>query len=109
MNIDWQSFKLGAAAGAGGVLCFLFVLFILKPWRQAWSCGAPVPLAAIVGMRLRGHPPALLIEAYIKLRKMPVEISIAEVEVEYLKNRTRALSSDALVSIIMAHRKKEQG
>ncbi len=61
----------------------------------------------IVGMRLRGNPPMLLIDAFIKLRKIPVDTSIQEVEVVYIRNKTQASTSDALVKLVQEHRENQ--
>ena len=108
MNIDQQSFIIGAIAGAGVIALLQLVMFILKPWRHAFFSGAPVPLLGIVGMRLRGNPPMLLIDAFIKLRKIPVDTSIQEVEVVFIQNKVRASTPDALVRLVQEYREKHK-
>lgn len=76
MGIEPISLILGVIVGVGIILLLYFIMLILKPWCHAYFSGAPVSLLCIVGMRLRGNPPMLLIEAFINLRKTPVETSI---------------------------------
>ena len=108
MNIDQPSFILGVFVGAGLILTFHFIMFILTPWRKALTSGAPVPLLCIVGMRLRGNPPMLLIDAYIKLRKMGVDVSIAIVEVVYITNKGKARTPDILATLVMEQLEKNK-
>jgi uncharacterized protein YqfA (UPF0365 family) len=98
--MDDRSFKLGVAVGVAVVLLLQFILLVFKPWRRAFFSGAAVPLANIVGMRLRGNPPMLLVDAFILLRKHEVDVSIDMVEVVYVTNRTRASSPEALMQLV---------
>lgn len=79
---------------AGMLLIFFLVLLtvfsvLVRPWLQALFSGEPVALFNILGMRLRGNPPSLLIDAYIVLKKRGFETSIAEVENIYIANKDR--------------------
>jgi uncharacterized protein YqfA (UPF0365 family) len=80
----------------GGVFFFL----IPRPWLRAWSSGAPVTALSIVGMRLRGNPPILLIDAYIALKRAGVETSIREIEGTYIDHRTRVRNRDELIELV---------
>jgi uncharacterized protein YqfA (UPF0365 family) len=42
-----------------------FILFAI-PWLRAFLHGKPVSLIQVVGMRLRGTPPSIVIDAYIQ-------------------------------------------
>lgn len=109
MNIDQDSFRLGVGAGAGLVGLLLLTLFILKQWIRALFSGAAVPFATIVGMRLRGNPPALLIDAYIQLRKIGVMVGIDFVEVVYIANKTKASTPDMLAKLVLEQQEKMKG
>lgn len=108
MNIDQDSFRLGIGVGAGLVGLLLLVLFILKPWVRAFFSGAPVPLAAVIGMRLRGNPPMLLINAFIQLRKIPAMVGIDFVEAVYIRNKTKASSPDILAELVLEQQEKNK-
>lgn len=106
--MDQDSFRLGVGVGAGLVGLLLLILFILKPWIRAFFSGAAVPLAAVVGMRLRGNPPMLLIDAFIQLRKTSVMVGINVVEVVYIANKMKASSPDILVELVLEQLGKNQ-
>lgn len=108
MKLDPGSFVLGVLFTAVIVLILHFVMFLLKPWRHAFFSGTPVPMIAIIGMRLRGNPPMLLIEAYGRLRRSGVETSMSEVEAVYLQDRGRGPDVDALVELVR-HYRRERG
>ena len=78
------------------------VIFILlfRPWLRAFMHGTPVALVQIVGMRLRGNPTRLLIDAYITLKRAGFPITIAEVENAYIDYKSRIFGSDDLVELI---------
>ena len=81
---------LALAVGAA----FLFavaalMLMLFKPWLPGMLSGAPVMAVQILGMRLRGTPPNLLIDAYVQLRAQGRDVEIAEVERQYLAHRQR--------------------
>ena len=77
----------------------VFPLFIL-PWLRAFMTDADVPLTQIIGMRLRGNPPVLLIDAYIVLKRQNVSATIVDVEEVYIDSRTRVSSSSDLVELV---------
>ena len=81
------------------VVAFVFVP-VLRPWLRALFHGAPVSILHIVGMRLRGNPPRLLIDAYIALRRADLEVTIGDVENAYIDGRNRILTSDDLVELV---------
>ena len=74
--------------------------FVIRPWVRAFTSGAPVSFLSILGMRLRGNPPSLLIDAYGTLKRAGVHATISEVELTYMDNRTRVRTSPDLVSLI---------
>jgi uncharacterized protein YqfA (UPF0365 family) len=80
----------------GGV----FFLLGARPWMKAAARGAPVSFFSIVGMRLRGNPVSLILDAYIALKRAGVEASIAGVEGVYMDNKTRIRTHDDLVALV---------
>jgi uncharacterized protein YqfA (UPF0365 family) len=60
---------------------FLVVLFsLLAPFVRGLLGGAPVPLLGLVGMRLRGNPPGLLVDTFLALRHRGAAVTIEQVE-----------------------------
>jgi uncharacterized protein YqfA (UPF0365 family) len=98
--IDPRSLLIGVAAGAAAVLVLQAFLFLVRPWFKAFFSGCPVPLLTILGMRLRGNPAGLLIEAYIVLVKSGVAARLDVVEVVYIANKSKARTLDALVALV---------
>ncbi len=95
---------VGVAMLAFLALIVLAVLALLmRPWLRAALHAAPVPLPQIIGMRLRGNPPLLLIDAYISLRRAGISTTIGEVENVYIDSRNRILTSNDLVELVRAH------
>src|SRR5688500_15427876 len=79
---------------------FVFLLLLARPWIRAAASGCPVSLLSILGMRLRGSPPSLVVDAYIALRRSGVNATIADVEGVYIDKRTRVRSRDDLVALV---------
>ncbi len=65
------------------ILIGLFIYF-LKIWVQAWMSGAKVSLFKLLGMKLRKVPPALIVEARIRLVKAGLELDTDPLEAHYL-------------------------
>jgi uncharacterized protein YqfA (UPF0365 family) len=84
------------------VLLPLLVLFasVGRHWLRATTSGAPITLISVIGMRLRGSPPALVIDAYITLKRSGSPATISDVEGMYIDNRTRVRSSTDLVELV---------
>ncbi|MEX0613159.1 MAG: flotillin-like FloA family protein [Pirellulales bacterium] len=75
-------------------------LFLMRPWLRAAASGAPVSMMSILGMRLRGNPPEMLIDAYIALKRAGVNANISGVEGVYIDSRTRVRSRDDLIALV---------
>ena len=78
------------------VVVVLYVL-LLRPWLRAILHGLSVTLLQIVGMRLRGHSPLLLIDACISLRREGASVTIVDVENVYSDHKNMIVTSDDLV------------
>ena len=72
-------------------------LLLLRPWLRAVLHGLAVTLPQIVGMRLRGNSPALLIDACISLKRAGVSVTLVDIETVYIDHKNRILTSDDLV------------
>ncbi len=108
MNIDPKSFVLGVAATVAVGWIYGLDTSPMRVWTRALMSGAKVPLLGIVGMTLRGNPAQRLVDAYIILRKIPVDVSIHEIEVVYIQNRVKASTPEALVRLVQEHLEKRR-
>jgi uncharacterized protein YqfA (UPF0365 family) len=67
------------------ILVLAAVVFqFVNLWVQAWLSGAPVSLFALVGMRLRKVPPAIIVLSRIKVVKAGIDISTNMLETHFL-------------------------
>ena len=79
-----ETFWLGLVIGAAVTLTSVILLLVSRAWRHAFFSGAPIPLSTIVGMRLRGTPPSLIIDAYVALVKRGRTVDCSMIEATYL-------------------------
>jgi uncharacterized protein YqfA (UPF0365 family) len=75
-------------------------LLLIQPWLRGMLSGAPVMAVQILGMRLRGTPPNLLVDAFVQLRARGRDVEIAEVERQYLAHRQRVREVIHLVDLV---------
>ena len=111
--MDMHSFISGIFTGIGIsiVLCVLYFVvkdFLVLPWLGARFSGVPVPMMQIIGMRLRGNPPKLLVNAYIALIRAGEKISVAEVEATYMTHRNEAKDIVTLVQLVRAYKRMKE-
>jgi uncharacterized protein YqfA (UPF0365 family) len=78
------SFLLGVAFGVAISLGGIIWLVVNRSWRRAMLSGIPVSFGDVLGMRLRGTPPGLVVDAAVALDKRGLSVSIREVEAAYL-------------------------
>jgi uncharacterized protein YqfA (UPF0365 family) len=74
-------------SGIGGLVLlvlFLIILIFFNTWLKALLAKAPVSVANIVAMRLRGAPFSLIVDARITASKAGIELSTDELESHYL-------------------------
>jgi len=83
----------------------VLIFRLFRPWLQAIMAGAPVSIIHIIGMRMRGNPPELIIPAYISLHHSGDMIPLSEVESTYIANPGRIHTVKELVDEVLA----EQG
>ena len=69
-------------------------------WLRSLSSGFFVPFPEMLKMRLRGLPPALIVEAYILLNKTGVPITTGDLEALYLEHPDRIRTSSDLVALV---------
>lgn len=65
------------------VLIGIFFYF-LGVWVRALMSGARVPITALIGMKLRRVPPALIVDARIRIIKAGLNLSTDQLEAHYL-------------------------
>ena len=84
------------------ILLFAIVFFFMafRPWLRALLYGTPVSVFQIMQMRLRGNPPMLLVQAYIKLRRAGMPVTIRDVEAAYVDAKTRISTTEQLVELM---------
>ncbi len=87
------------------LVLFIFFLSFLKLWVRAFTSGVPINLARIIGMKLRGNPAQLLIDAYVLLSKEGVATSLDETEYLYIRNRNRIRLPEELVRLVKEQKK----
>ncbi|MBN1437626.1 MAG: flotillin-like FloA family protein [Sedimentisphaerales bacterium] len=79
---------------------FVGFSLVLRHWLRALSSGVPVSFAQIIGMRLRGNDPNLIIDAYIQLKHAEESVSPADVESVFIAHKTQATDVDTLVQLV---------
>jgi uncharacterized protein YqfA (UPF0365 family) len=78
----------------------VIALVVARGWRHAVFSDVSVGWPAIIGMRLRGTPPALIIDAFVALRKRDREVPLTMVEVAYLAHRRAGLQPVELAALV---------
>lgn len=104
LEIDPRSFLAGSAAGVGLCAFALLAFWVVSPWVRALLSGGAVPIFGVLGMRLRGSPVNLLIDAHLSLLHGGAKVGIADVESKYLAHRAQIVTSQDLVDLILADR-----
>jgi uncharacterized protein YqfA (UPF0365 family) len=102
MTLDPASFIAGLVVGAVLAAFALLFLRILTVWLQAITSGVALPLGYLMGMRFRGSPAKLVVEAQIALAKRGRPTTIDLVEAVYLGNRSRVRNEQDLVALVEA-------
>ena len=111
--MDMRSYVAGIFPGIM-MSIFLYALYFFRndvfpePWLAARFAGAPVSIMQIIGMRFRGNPGRLLIDAYIVLIQAGEKTTITEVESVYTANRNRPMDIDTLVRLVREHERKKE-
>ena len=93
-------FLIGSVVGAGCVLLVLVLFRVLRPWLKLKTSSGQGSILYIVGMRLRGNPPSLIIDAYLSLLHSGEQVNLREVESCYIVNRSRITDTHDLVDAL---------
>ena len=84
----------------------LVVVLFLPHWLRALLSGEPVPLAVLIGMRVRGNPPGKLVNAYIMLRKQGHDVNMAELEVTCIAQGLQHKMPDEIARAVLKTREE---
>jgi uncharacterized protein YqfA (UPF0365 family) len=107
MQRELTIFLAGVACG----FALTFVLWVgfklVSPWLRAITSGGRVTMLQIIGMRLRGNPPRLLVDAYLSLLHSGEKARMSEVESQYIAHRGQVGSAMDLVNIVRASKRSE--
>jgi uncharacterized protein YqfA (UPF0365 family) len=95
-----NGFVFGFLTGAAAATAAVIALTVARGWRHAYFAGAPVGWPMILGMRLRGSPPTLIVDAYVALRKRDRTASVADVEATYLARRGGETDARELADLV---------
>ncbi len=71
----------------GAIIALIFVMlffYFLKVWVRAWMSGAHVTMFNLLGMKLRGIPPTLIVDARIRAVKAGLDVDTDSLEAHYL-------------------------
>ncbi|MBN1522705.1 MAG: flotillin-like protein FloA [Candidatus Aureabacteria bacterium] len=97
-------FAIGSVVLAIIIIIFLGVfLSYLNIWVRAWAAGAHVSIFSLIGMRLRGVPPAVIVNARIMSVKAGLTITTDELEAHYLAGGNVFNVVKALIAAYMAN------
>lgn len=78
----------------------LVLLLAFRVWLRAFLSGARVSVIDILGMRLRGNPPGLLVDALLALRHRSVDASLRDVESTYVAHKGMPMSPIELAELV---------
>lgn len=67
-----------------GIIFAIIFLYFLNIWIKAVAAGAHISIFNLLGMKLRGIPPALIVNAKIMVVKAGLNIETSELEAHYL-------------------------
>jgi uncharacterized protein YqfA (UPF0365 family) len=94
------SFAIGFFVGVIFLVTVIVVLLLIRPWARSFFAGGRISLLEIIGMRFRGTPPDLLVDALITLKMRGHDVRMSVVETCYLANRSKIFEAKSLVALI---------
>jgi uncharacterized protein YqfA (UPF0365 family) len=95
MNLTIVLFIAGAVAL---LVLFGIVVSFFNVWLKAWLAGSYVGPVTLVAMRLRGVPYGLMVDARIRAVKAGIQLSIDEIESQYLAGGNVIACVQALIA-----------
>jgi uncharacterized protein YqfA (UPF0365 family) len=96
-----SSFVVAAFLLLAGIAPLLVFALIFRVWVRGLLGGVRVSLLDVLGMRLRGNPPGLLVDAHLVLKQRGIESSIAEVETTYVAHKGRGFTPSGLADEVV--------
>ena len=88
----------------GWLLTLVLTFLTFRVWIRGRLGGVRVSILEIVGTRLRGAPPGLLVDAMLDLKRRGVEASAAEVESAYLRRKEERFTAAELADLVLQRR-----
>ena len=92
---------------AGFMICLTFKMLFLTPWLRAFFSGGRIGVMNIVGMRLRGSPVHLLLDAHLALIQSGEQSRMQIVEATYIANKSKIQTSDDLTELAREQFRRE--
>jgi len=80
------------------VIFFGIFLYFFKIWIRAMAAGAHVSILNLIGMKLRGIRPVIIVDAKIMTTKAGLEVSTNELETHYLAGGAVAKVTRAMIA-----------
>jgi uncharacterized protein YqfA (UPF0365 family) len=109
MQPELKYFLAGLACGIGLTVLVSFGFKLFSPWLRALTSGGRVSMMQIFGMRLRGNPPRMMVDAYLSLIHSGMNVGMREVESAYIAHRGKVHTAMDLVNLIRASKRLERG
>ena len=81
-----------------GLIILGFFFYFLKIWIRALAAGAHVAIFNLVGMKLRGIKPAVIVDAKIMATKAGLNVTTNELEAHYLAGGSVAKVTRAMIA-----------
>ena len=95
--MDIPNVVIWIAAGAL-LLLVLFLLTFLAVWVRARLAGAEVGIFDLVGMRLRGVPYSVIVDAKIAATKAGLSVDVEKIDAHYLAGGNIVQTVQALIA-----------
>ena len=96
-----DGFMTGVVVGASAMLVLFAIAFggflIVRPWLRMLTSGGRGSMLHILGMRLRGTPVDLVIDAYTSLIHRGEKVSLRHVESVYNAQRANIMETRDLI------------
>jgi uncharacterized protein YqfA (UPF0365 family) len=95
-------FALGFATAVATLVPLAIMWWIAGPWMRVLLTGGRASIFSIIGMRLRGSPVPLILDAYLALVQKGKSVTLAQVESAYIANRGRIFTAADLLGLMPA-------
>jgi uncharacterized protein YqfA (UPF0365 family) len=95
-------FALGFATCLLTLVPLAILWWIVGSWMRVFLTGGRASIFSIVGMRLRGSPVPLILDAYLALVQKGQHATLAQVESTYIANRSRVFTAADLLGLMPA-------